>query len=57
MSLFKLTFEDVQNARKNKNGQNTKAHIVTGDIVEGTIEDSGTSTDEEILQGNGSRRD
>jgi hypothetical protein len=49
MSLFKITFADVQNARKNKN-PDTKAHVVTGDIVEGTLENSTSANDSKILQ-------
>jgi hypothetical protein len=57
MTSFKLTFDDVQNVRKNKKNPNTKAHIVTGDIVEGVLEDSSNSADKKVLQGNDDRRD
>lgn len=57
MTFFKLTFNDVQSVRKTKKSPDTHAHIVTGDIVEGTLEDSNISSDEEILRRNDSRRD
>lgn len=50
MSFFKLTFADVQNARKNKKSPDAKAHTVTGDIVEGTLENSAATSNDKILQ-------